>query len=572
MFLKKSTRKNTGRTHLSIVQGYWDNSSKQSRTKTIKTLGYLDDLQKLYADPIAHFENVVADMNRKQMESNALPTLSIDLNERINTDSTNRKNFGYAALSKIYHELGLHTFLVNRQRNVDINYSLNNIMKLLVFSRMLNPASKRKTFEEKDLYFENTDFSLDDVYRSLSLINKHKEALQLWIHQRICERYGRNTELVYYDVTNYYFEIDEPDELRKKGVSKEHRPDPIVQMGLFMDTMGLPISYRLFPGNETDKTTLIPMLAELTREYNLGRVIVVADKGLNTARNIYYNTHGLGNGYVLSQTVRGAHKELKDFVFNEEGYVWQGKDYKMKSRLYPREITITAGNGKPKKVRIDEKQVVFYSRDYDKRAKAEREPAVVKALELVRDPAKYNKATSYGAAKYVKNLVFDKDTGEILTSKQKPVFDAAKLREEEKFDGYYAIVTSEWKKSDEEIIEIYRGLWRIEESFKVTKSDLEARPVYLSRNDHIEAHFLTCFIALVIARLIQHRIGDKYSVARILESLKKVSCAHIKENYYLFDYTDEVTDAIGPAVGIDFSKKFMRLKDIKNILGGVKKG
>ena len=572
MFLKKSTRKDTGRTHLSIVQGFWDNNSRQSRTKTIKTLGYLDDLQKLYDDPIAHFEKVVAEMNQKQLESDAPATLSIDLKEQIKPDSAGRKNFGYAALSKIYHELGLHTFLVNRQRNLSIDYSLNNIMKLMVFSRLLNPASKKKTYEERGRYFEHTDFSLDDIYRSLSLINKHKDAIQFWLHQKICERYGRNTDLVYYDVTNYYFEIDEPDELRKKGVSKEHRPDPIVQMGLFMDTRGLPISYRLFPGNQPDKTTLVPMLAELTREYNLGRVIVVADKGLNTARNIYYNTHGLGNGYVLSQTVRGAHKELKDFVLDEEGYVWQGQDYKIKSRLYPREITITGSNGKPKKVRIDEKQVVFYSRDYDKRAKAEREPAVMKALDLVRDPAKYNKATSYGAAKYVRNLVFDKDTGEILASKQTPIFDTAKLREEEKFDGYYAIVTSEWKKSDEEIIEIYRGLWRIEESFKVTKSDLEARPVYLSRKDHIEAHFLICFVALVIARLLQQRIGDKYSVTRILESLNKVSCAHIKENYYLFDYTDEVTDAIGNALGIDFSKKFMRLKDIKNILGDVKKG
>lgn len=572
MYLKKSTRKNTGRTHLSIVHGYWDNISKQSRTKTIKTLGYLDELQKQYDDPIAYFEKVVADMNQQQLESNAPATLSIDLNEQLNSDSANRKNFGYAALSKIYHDLSLHTFFINRQRSLDIEYSLNNIVKLLVFSRLLNPGSKKKTYEEKNRYFENTDFTLDDIYRSLSLINKYKDALQLWIHRKICERYGRKTELVYYDVTNYYFEIDEPDELRKKGVSKEHRPDPIVQMGLFMDAMGLPICYRLFPGNVPDKTTLIPMLGELTREYNLDRIIVVADKGLNTARNIYYNTHGLGNGYVVSQTVRGAHKELKEYVLNQKGYVWKGQDYKIKSRVYPREITIMGNNGKPKKIRIDEKQVVFYSRDYDKRAKAEREPAVMKALELVKDPSKYNKTTSYGAAKYVRNLVFDKDTGEILVSKQKPVFDVKKLREEERFDGYYAIVTSELEKSEEEILEIYRELWRIEEAFKVTKSDLAARPVFLSREDHIEAHFLICFISLVIARLIQYLIGNKYSVTRILESLKKVSCSHIKENYYLFDYTDEVTDIIGTALGIDFCKKFMRLKDIKKILGDVKKG
>lgn len=569
MYLKKSTYKGTGRTYLSIVHGYWDNASKQSRTRTIKKLGYLDELEKEYEDPIAHFKKVVEEMNKQWTTDNTPATISIDLKEPVDEGQVNRKNFGYVAISKIYHQLGLHTFFINRSRNLKVEYNTNNIMKLLIFGRILEPGSKKKTFENKVRYFENSDFSLDDIYRCLTHVNRHRDNLQHFLHGKIKEQYGRNTELVYYDVTNYYFEIDEPDELRKKGVSKEHRPDPIVQMGLFVDTRGIPISYRLFPGNAPDKTTLIPLLAELRREYDLGRIIVVADKGLNTARNIYYN-NGLKNGYVFSQTVRGAHKELKDYVLSEENYVWRGEDYKKKSRLYPREITIT-DNGKQKKIRIDEKQVVFYSRDYDRRAKAERAPAVLKARELVGNPAKYNKATSYGAAKYVKNFEFDKETGEILTSKHLPVFDEEKLKEEEKFDGYYAIVTSEFKKTDEEIIEIYRGLWRIEESFKVTKSNLEARPVYLSREDHIQAHFLTCFIALVIARIIQHRINNMYSITKIIESLNRISCSHIKENYYLFDYTDEITDTIGAALSLDFSKKFMRLKDIKNILGDVKK-
>jgi transposase len=256
-------------------------------------------------------------------------------------------------------------------------------------------------------------------------------------------------------------------------------------------------------------------------------------------------------------------------VLNNAGYTWIGEDYKRKSRLYPREIEVME-NGKKTKKRIDEKQVVFYSKDYDKRAKAERESAISKAKELVKDPSKYTLATSYGAAKYVKNLHFNKETGEILTTKGIPVLDEKKLHEEEMLDGYYVIVTSEWKESDDRIIEIYRGLWKIEESFKVTKSDLEARPVYLSRKDRIQAHFLICFIALAIARVLQHRIDQKYSVAKIMESLANVCCSHLQENTYLFEYRDEVTDAIGTALNIAFTKKYMTLKEIKKNLSAVK--
>lgn len=193
-------------------------------------------------------------------------------------------------------------------------------------------------------------------------------------------------------------------------------------------------------------------------------------------------------------------------------------------------------------------------------------------MDLIKNPAKYNKSTSCGAAKYVKNLTFDADTGEILESvRQHLTFDEEKLREEEKFDGYYAIVTSEYKESPEKIIEMYRGLWKIEESFKVTKSDFESRPVYLSLKEHIDAHFLTCFISLVIVRILEHRLKGKYSVTDMLESLSRASCSHIQENYYLFDFYNDVLEDIGKELNIDFSKKFMKLGDIKKILGEVKK-
>lgn len=558
-----------GRVYLSIVQGYRDPVTKKVRRKTIKSLGYLDDLEKQYPDPIKHFQAIVAEMNEKVALEKQPITINLDPKETITQSTTNRKNIGYAALSKLYHELDLDTFFYNYSRSFKSKFNTNNIMKLLVFSRILAPASKKKTYEEKDRYFENTNFSLDDVYRCLTQVITLKDKLQLHLHRQMKKKFGRNTELVYYDVTNYYFEIDKQDELRKKGVSKEHRPDPIVQMGLLMDTNGIPIMYDLFPGNTNDCSTLIPILDKIKKDYEIGRTIVVADKGINTADNIAFNLVR-GDGYVYSQTVRGGNKELKSYALDSSGYHQISDDYKIKSRLYPREIAVSNVKGGRSIVRIDEKQVVFYSADYDRKAKAERELALAKAKDLVKNPSKYNKVTSYGAAKYVKNLVFDPKTGEIVTAKQKPVFDEAKLREDEKFDGYYAIVTSEWKKTDEEIIEIYRGLWRIEEAFKITKSDLEARPVYLSRNDHIQAHFLICFVALVIARLLVQCLDNKYPIPKIVESLNKASGTHLERNWYVFDHADDITNDIAAIFGINLSCKYIRLGDIKKILGATK--
>ena len=568
--MQLKTSKSNGRLYLSIVQGYRDPVTKKVKHKTIKSLGYIDILEKEYPDPISHFSKVVEEMNKKTNAENQPITITLNKNEKISEGAANRKNIGYAAISKLYHELNLHTFFFNHSRKFKSEYNLNNIMKLLIFSRILNPASKKKTYEEKNRYFENTDFSLDDVYRSLSQVVTFRDTLKLYLHKQIKKTIGRNTDIVYYDVTNYYFEIDKQDEFKRKGVSKEHRPDPIVQMGLLMDTKGIPVTYDLFPGNTNDCETLMPVLDKVRKDFDIGRYVIVADKGINTADNIAFNL-AKGNGYVFSQTVRGANKELKGYVLDESNYRSTGEGFKIKSRLYPREIKVSNANGSKSKVSIDEKQVIFYSSDYDRKAKAEREPALLKARDLINCPSKYNKSTSYGAAKYVKNLTFDKDTGEIVTTKQKLCLDEAKLREEEKFDGYYAIVTSEWEKSDEEIIDIYRGLWRIEEAFKVTKSDLETRPIYLSRNDHIQAHFLICFVALVIARLLALHLDNKYSVTKIIDSLNKASGSLLEENWYLFDYADEITTAINKKLGVDLGHKYLRFGDIKKILGDTKK-
>jgi len=569
MYLKRTPQK-SGRIYVSIVDSYYDKKKKCSRQITLEKLGYLDELEKKYDDPIGFFTQKVEKLKEEKKLQESPISFSFSHSDKIDLDAELRKNFGYSVLSTIYHELGLHTFLINRQRHSKEEYDVNAIMKMLVFSRLLAPASKKKSFEDRNRFFEKDNYSLDNVYRCLSLLNKHKDSIQLRLNDKIKELYGRDSSLVYYDVTNFYFETDKIEEFRKKGVSKEHRPNPIVQMGLFMDNNGIPITYQLFPGNTNDCLTYRPNFSRIKKDYGLGKVVVVADKGMTTGDNIWY-TLSAGDGYVFSMSVRGADKELKNYVLKEDGYEWLGNEYKRKTRLYPRTIQVTTTTGKKMKKSVNEKQVVFYSVKYDKRAKAERAAAIAKAQDLIASPGKYTRATSYGAAGYVKNIDFDKETGEILTPSKALELDINKLKEEEALDGYYVIITSECEETSDRIIEMYRGLWKIEESFRVTKSDLEARPVFVSREDHIQAHFLTCFVALVIARILEQKTEHRYSITQLLESLGKAECTYIQQNYYLFDYYDDILKNIGIKFKIDFSKRIRSLGEIKKIFADTKK-
>ena len=571
MYLKKTPNTN-GRVRLSIVDNYYDKQKKCSRQKTIESIGFLDELEKIYDDPISHFQKRVELLNQQKKEKQAPINFTFYDSDHLCVGDNLRKNFGYAAFSKIYHELKLDTFLINRQRHTKESYDANTIMKMLVYSRLLAPASKKASFDNREQFFEKTNYSLDDVYRCLTFLNKHKEDMQVWMNDNIKKNYERDTSLIYYDVTNYYFETDEQTDLLRKGVSKEHRPNPIVQMGLFMDNNAIPITYELFAGNTNDCLTYRPNFGRIKKQFDLGRVISVADKGMTTGDNIWYTINTpTKDGYVFSMSIRGADKSIKEYVLNEDGYEWLGEEYKRKSRLYPRTIQVTANNGKKIKKQVDEKQVVFWSQKYATRAKAEREAALVKARDLAKHPGNYTRATSYGAAKYVKKVEYDKETGEILTASSILDINEDLIREEEALDGYYMLLTSEMDTPDDKIIDMYRGLWRIEESFKITKSELEARPVYVWTNEHIEAHFLTCFVALTLSRILEMKLEHKYSAGRILESLSKANCSLIQQNYYMFDYYDEVLKDIGELMNIDFAKKIRTLGDIKQVLADTKK-
>ncbi|SNT02163.1 Transposase DDE domain-containing protein, partial [Anaerovirgula multivorans] len=318
MFLKKDKRPN-GRVYLSIVEGFREPGTGKTKQRKVKSLGYLDDLESEYDDPIAYFTELAKEMTRDAREKELPINFTFSPNETIDSSSVLRKNLGFSVLSHFYHNLELDKFFINRQRSLNIGYSLNNIYQMLVYSRVLIPCSKKASFETMDNYFLDFKFSMNHIYKALDYFNSLKDDLLLHIHEMVRMNYGRDTSTVYYDVTNYYFEIKEPDEFRKKGVSKEHRTNPIIQMGLLMDNSGLPITYKLFEGNTNDCTTLMPVLDDLKNDYNFGRVIVVADKGMNTGENIAYNILHK-NGYIYSQTVRGASADLKEYVLSDEGY------------------------------------------------------------------------------------------------------------------------------------------------------------------------------------------------------------------------------------------------------------
>jgi len=570
MFLKKDKRAQ-GRIFLSIVKGYRDPVTKISKHKQIMKIGYLDELEKEFEDPIAHFKELAQKMTDEE-KANRFSEIKIDTNETLEIGENNFKNIGYLTLSWLYHRLGIHQFLINRERGLNASIPLNNIMKLLVYERILHPGSKKAAYENKDNYFENFNFPVEKMYKSFSHFAKFKEKLLLDLHENISMTYGRDVTNVFYDVTNYYFHIDQQTDLIRKGMGKDKKGKPIIQMGLLLDNAGIPINYKLFSGNTSDFSTLLPVLAELKADYNLKRVIVVADKGLNSGSNKAYNIIK-GDGYIFSRSIRGtkAPKEVKEFVLSEDGYQNIGDNFKIKSRTMPTKITIKDKNGKDKDVTIDEKHVAFFSQKYADRARHKRNEIITKATKVINSKLSYTDLNNYGAMKYIEGLKMNKETGELTKADDiKPTLNEELIREEEKYDGYYSIVTSELEMPDSEIIERYRGLWKIEESFRVTKSSLETRPVYVRTEDSIEAHFLTCFLSLVILRLLQRELGNDYSVDSLIQSLNRAQVMHLSMNNYLAGYYDELLSEMQNITDIKFNQKYITLDDIKKLQSSTK--
>ena len=591
LFLKTAKFKN-GKTYLSIVDGYRSNG--KVKQKVYKKLGYLDDLKNIYDDPISHFKQEVENL-KKVFSSKITTTFDTNTDNDFEDDTF---NIGYAYLKKIFQELNINDVLKNKQYSSNIKYSLSKACELLTYSRIINPGSIKYTYEHKNEFFEPFDLSLDDLYRSLNPLLNCKEEIFKTIWDSTKDKYNRDASTSYYDCTNYYFEIEYDDEdikndkgeiikkgLRKRGPEKNHRPDPIVEMGLLLDKEGFPISYNLFSGNTSEKETLIPEIQKLKSRHSIDKVIVVADRGLNCSDNMI-KIAGIDldkenrDGYVYGQSVRGADQEFKDWVLSDDYKTDKIIDdegneitFKHKSRIYPKKMYITrtdkgltkSGNKKKQTITVDQKQMVYYSQKYADKQKRDRQMVIEKAKDLIKNPGAYTRATSYGAAGYVNNIKFDKETGEIPNGSELSL-NIEKINEDAKFDGYYSIVTSEEHLSDLELRNIYRGLSKIEETFKITKSEFDARPVNVRLADHIDAHFLICFISLVIIRILQNEINNRYTIKKLLEKIRNFKCTHETSNLYKFiGYKPEI-QYLNRKLDLNMDKKYDTRENIKKIL------
>lgn len=365
---------------------------------------------------------------------------------------------------------------------------------------------------------------------------------------------------------------------RKRGPEKNHRPDPIVEMGLLMDRNGIPLAFDLFPGNESEKVHMRPIINRIKQDFSNTRIIFVADRGLNTSDNIYYlngdNKCDVNqrDGYVYGQSVRGADAEFRNWVLSS-GYkkdtvkTEDGKEifFIHKSRIYPKELHVNVTKPGKKTVKVDQKQMVYYSEKYAKKQKADREVMIERAKDLIKHPKKYDRVTSAGSAAYILNIAFDKSTGEIVDGKNLEL-NLTKIREEAKYDGYYSIVTSELNMSDFEMRDVYHGLSKIEETFKISKTEFSSRPIFVRTHEHIDAHFATCFTSLVLIRLLQAKLGNRYPAGKIIESLKKYCCVPLDANNYKFTYFDEILKTCGNAFNLELDNRYRTRQQIQRIL------
>ena len=591
LFLKQSKFKN-GKIYLSIVDGYRING--KVKQKVYQKLGYLEDLKIQFDDPIEYYKNYVNDL-KKETISKITTTFDINKDNDFNDDTF---NIGYVYLKSIFKELNISKILKEKQYSSKIEYSLTKACELLTYSRILNPGSIKYNYEHKNQFFEPFDLSLDDLYRSLKPLLDCKEELFKIIWESTKDKYNRDASTSYYDCTNYYFEIEYDDEdqrnenneiikkgLRKRGPEKNHRPDPIVEMGLLLDKQGFPISYNLFPGNTSEKETLVPEIKNIKKRHNLEKVIVVADRGLNCSDNMIKTA---GNdldrknrdGYIYGQSVRGADQEFKEWILKDDYTIDKiihedGNEivFKHKSRIYPKKMYITRddlgttknGNKKRQSINVDQKQMVYYSQKYAEKQKRDRQMVIEKAKDLIKNPGAYTRATSYGAAGYINNIKFDKETG-IISNGSELSLNQEKINEDAKFDGYYSIVTSEENLSDLELRNIYKGLAKIEETFKITKSEFNARPINVRLEDHIDSHFLICFISLIIIRILQYKINDKYTIKNLLEKMKLFQCTHETGNLYKFIGYKQEIQYLNRKFGINMDKKYDTRENIKKIL------
>lgn len=563
-------RKNReGKYYVYLIESFREGNNVKKRT--LKAYGPLDDLEK--NEPGA-FERLRKEAKAGLLHGDIPSQLSVTYNmdQEITYDDV---LYGWKIFEELFHALKIPEATKSVFSNTKKIKQYQKVLKLLVYQRILNPGSKLYTLNTQKEMFGNWDVNENTLYRSLLPLSKAKQEIQFKAHQSITETIGRTGTLVFYDVTNYYFEIDFDDEdvedeqtkeitkgVRKKGPCKAKSGKPIVQLGLFIDTKGIPISYQLFSGNETDPITYIPTIEQVKKQFGLERIIVVADKAMNSKKNIT-KTFKNNDGWLFSQKhrgKRGAPKDIQNFILEPSGWIYnEDMTFATKSMIRTRKL-------EKKGEEVKEKVLVTWSKKYAIREKKRRDGALEYASKLT-DAELFRQTSKKGGKRYLELSYLDKETGEIKPFSPLIQFDKEQVAFDEQFDGINVLVTSELNMSDEEMIQHYGELYKIEDCFKVSKSSIKSRPVHLRIEDHIEAHFLTCFLGLIFLRILQNKTNWELSPERLIKALKSARANELTTGFYRVQASDDLKFLL-EMLGIQWGKGIVKYEQLNKFSKG----
>lgn len=572
MRLKVSRSKNAA--SLYVTKTIYEN--KKQRTITVEKLGTEKELrEKLHGqDPYQWAKNYIQQLNELEKLKQRTVLVPFSQNKQIEKDRQFSFNGGYLFLQQIYYRLGLHKICKTISNRHDFDYDLNEILSRLVYSRILFPSSKLETAQISKKFLEQPTFQVHQIYRALSVLSEESDFIQQLLYQNSLNYTNRKTSVIYYDCTNYFFEIEEPDidGDRKYGKSKENRPNPIVQMGLFMDGDGIPLAFEINPGNTNEQITLKPLEQKLLDDFGMSKFVVCTDAGLASNSNRRFNDRG-ERAFITTQSLKIRKQFLKEWALDEKGWhlpendkvynlfeLDKKEDY---DKIFYKERWINE-NGP------EQKLIVTFSLKYKEYQKKIRDGQIERAEKAIASNAsKLKKKNANDFRRFIRQQNCTND-GEVAENKFYSI-DKERIAEEEQYDGFYAVCTNLMDDAPA-VVRINHKRWEIEECFRIMKSEFKARPVYLQRTDRIKAHFMTCFIALILYRFLEKKLEEKYTCPQLLQTLEEMNFYQISKEGYTPTYTrTDLTDALHEAFGFRTDYEIISNAQMKKIFKLTKK-
>lgn len=560
---------------LYVVKSVYRN--KKRTNKVVEKLGTYEKLkQNLNEDPIEWAKKYVEELNKQEKTWTRNVLVKYNPSKIIEKNQQTFFNGGYLFLEKIYYQLGLNGICNEITDTYRFKYDLSDILSRLIYSRIIYPSSKLATFELSKKYIEQPNFELHDIYRALEVIAKETDFIQAELYKNSLKVSKRNTNVLYYDCTNYFFEIEQESGLRQYGPSKEHRPNPITQMGLFMDGDGIPLAFDITAGNTNEQITLKPLEEKILADFKLSKFIVCTDAGLVSNANRKFNDMD-ERAFITTQSIKKLKKYLMDLALSPDEWHLSGdtKKYNIndiekdeasielyKDRIFFKERWINE-NG------LEQKLIVTYSLKYKNYQRQIRNSQIERAKVAIANKCfKLDKCNQNDFKRFIKKTNVTND-GEIAEKKVLSL-NTDTILKEEKFDGFYGVCTN-LNDNAEEIIKVNQRRWKIEESFRIMKSEFKARPMYLSRDDRITAHFTTCFLSLVILRFLEKRLEEKYTSSQIINTLKNMNFIESIGNGYIPTYIrTDLTDDLHDKFDFRTDYEILNNRNLKNILKKLK--